>query len=370
MRKFKYWMMALAICCGSAALVSCDEDADNTTNPAEDAVGVQKTKDTAILLCTFGSTFMEPVSTYDATIAAYEEAFPDADVYLSFTSRTCVNRVKAATGIDRYQPDLWLEALGKAGYKRVAVQSLHIIPGEEYLSLMNTDVKKKFMIESYPGVKVVKSPCLVYDDDDVKQVAEVLYKAYQEKLAAKNHILLLMGHGNPDVNYNANSKYTESELALQALAPHKNVFVGTVDYGEMLFWPLNEDETPKAEPNETCVYSKLMKYCADNTLQPEEVTVSLAPFMSVAGDHAHNDLWGIEEGDDFSQATPQSDACWRLKLLKMGFQIDMEESHNGSADACTMKGLGDYPEIRTVWLNHLKDLYQNGDAWETGESYQ
>ena len=80
MRKFKYWMMALAICCGSAALVSCDEDADNTTNPAEDAVGVQKTKDTAILLCTFGSTFMEPVSTYDATIAAYEEAFPDADV--------------------------------------------------------------------------------------------------------------------------------------------------------------------------------------------------------------------------------------------------------------------------------------------------
>ena len=113
-----------------------------------------------------------------------------------------------------------------------------------------------------------------------------------------------------------------------------------------------------------------MKYCADNNLQPEEVTVSLAPFMSVAGDHAHNDLWGIEEGDDFSQATPQSDACWRLKLLKMGFQIDMEESHNGSADACTMKGLGDYPEIRTVWLNHLKELYQDADAWETGESYQ
>ena len=114
------------------------------------------------------------------------------------------------------------------------------------------------MIESYPSVEVVKSPCLVYDEEDVELVAEVLYKAYQVKLAS-----------NPDVNYNANSKYTESEVALQALAPHKNVFVGTVDYGDMLFWPLNEDETPQAEPNETCVYSKLMKYCADNNLQPE-----------------------------------------------------------------------------------------------------
>lgn len=46
-----------------------------------------------------------------------------------------------------------------------------------------------------------------------------------------------MGHGNPDKNYNANTKYTETEEAMQALAANKNVFVGTVDYGDMLFWP-------------------------------------------------------------------------------------------------------------------------------------
>ena len=51
-----------------------------------------------------------------------------------------MNRVKAETGVDRYQPDLWLNAIGAAGYKRVAVQSLHVIPGEEYLSLMNTSL--------------------------------------------------------------------------------------------------------------------------------------------------------------------------------------------------------------------------------------
>mgnify|MGYP000662339737 CR=1 FL=1 len=51
-------------------------------------------------------------------------------------------RVEASTGIARYELDQWLKAIGDAGYKRVAVQSLHVIPGEEYLSLMNTDVKK------------------------------------------------------------------------------------------------------------------------------------------------------------------------------------------------------------------------------------
>ena len=63
---------------------------------------------------------------------------------------------------------------------------------------------------------------------------------------------------------------------------------------------------------------------------------------------------GIEEGDDFSAAAPNADACWRLKLLKMGFKIDTEESHNGSLENCKIIGLGDYDAIRQIWVNHLK----------------
>ena len=89
---------------------SCDDgDDDNTANPAEEVVKASKKHDTAILLCTFGSTFKESIKTYDATLADFQNAFPDADIYLSFTSRTCVNRVEAETGIARYQPDLWLQ---------------------------------------------------------------------------------------------------------------------------------------------------------------------------------------------------------------------------------------------------------------------
>ena len=212
-------------------------------------------------------------------------------------------RVEASTGIARYELDQWLKAIGDAGYKRVAVQSLHVIPGEEYLSLMNTDVKKYFMIQWYPHIDVLKGANLLSSAEDTKDVAEILYKHYESKLAGKNNIVLLMGHGNPDENYNANTKYSDMEKALQELAANNNIFVGTVDYGDMLFFPKEIEKEPANRipvegfdktqyPN--CMYSKVMSYCEKNGLNPSEVNVYLAPFMSIAGDHAHNDLWGLE----------------------------------------------------------------------------
>ena len=379
MRKINFLLIAFAMVCGTMCMVSCGDDDDNsqgsTVNPVEPIVASSKTSNTAILLCTFGSTFEESIKTYDATIADYKKAFPGTDVYLSFTSRTCVNRVKAETGVDRYQPDLWLDAIGKDGYEKVAVQSLHVIPGEEYLSLMNTDVKKNFMIAKYPNVKVLKSENLLASDEDVANVANILYETYKTVLSDKKNILLFVGHGNPDVNYShANEQYTNLETAILDKTANKNSFVGTVDYGSMLFFP--EVEKGQTAPTDdqvadTYIYKKLRNYCATNNLRPEEITIHLTSVMSIAGDHAHNDLWGLEDDDaKVGDATPYSDYSWRLKLTKMGFKIDESESHHGGVDKCTIKGLGDYAAIRTIWLNHMKEKYNNADEWETGEDYQ
>lgn len=348
-------------------LSACDNDSyvpNETANPAEKIVNAEKKHDPAILLCTFGSTFEKPIVTYDKIVADYKAAYPDVDIYLSFTSRTCVNRVLAETGINRYQPDLWLEAIGNAGYKKVAIQSLHVIPGEEYLSLMNTDVKKRFMIERFPHVKVLKSPCLLDTDEDVEAVAKVLYDYYKKDLSSKENLLVFMGHGNPDKNYNANGKYTDVEVAMRKLAPNKNVIVGTVDYGPMLFYP------EEGDPNPECVYSKLNEYCKNNGLKPADVTVFMVPLMSIAGDHAHNDMWGIEEGDDASKATPNSEACWRLKIKKMGFKISERESHHGDNGKSAILGLDDHKDIRTIWLSHLNARFNDAKNWQTGEDYQ
>lgn len=392
MKKFMNCLLATAFLATAVGLVSCDnDDEESTKNAAEIVVDSQKSHDTAILLCTFGSTYKESMHVYDETLKEFKAAFPDADVYLSFTSHTCIGRVEATTGEARYQADSWLKAFGKAGYKKVAVQSLHVIPGEEYLSLMNTTVKKDFMISGYPKIEVLKSANLLASDEDTEEVAEVLYNHYKDILKQKTNIVLLMGHGNPDVNYNANQKYADTEKELQEKAvTYKNVFVGTVDYGDMLFWPNEEnaegEEVPVLPANRVedqpaykdCIYNKLRAYCKTNNLKPEDITIHMAPFMSIAGDHAHNDLWGLEDGNDTKGIEPYSDASWRLRLQAMGFKIDQEETHpssqldadHGIKDGCKVKALGDYPEIRAIWLNHLKENYNKANAWENGEKYQ
>ena len=382
MNKFKYCLMAAALMTvTSIGFTSCgdDDDVEKTENPAEPVVKAAKTKDTAILLCSFGSTYHEATHVYDATVAEFKAAFPDADVYLSFSSNTCIGRLEATRDESYYHIDQWLNAFAEAGYEKVAVQSLHVIPGEEYLSVMNTTVKKNFMIRDYPHVNVLKGANLLSEDEDTEAVASTLYNHYKTSLSDKHNILLLMGHGNPNDSYNANQKYADIEVAMQTKTANKNVFVGTVDYGKMLFWPLNEKtEQPLDTPNPECIYSKLMSYCETNNLKPEEVTVFLAPFMSIAGDHAHNDLWGLEDGNDASNATPQSDNCWRLKLQYLGFKIDQTETHpadqtdadHGVASGCKIMALGDYPEIRKIWLNHLKENWNDADAWENGLGYQ
>lgn len=393
MRKFKYYLMAALIAattCAGFSSCSDNDDEESTDNPATKVVNETKQHDTAILLCTFGSTYNESLAVYADLIADFKAKFPDTDIYMSFTSRTCINRAEASTGEARYKLDQWLKAIGNAGYRRVAVQSLHVIPGEEYLSLMNTDVKKNFMIDWFPHIDVLKGANLLSTDEDTEGVAAVLYNHYKEKLADKKHLVLLMGHGNPDSNYSANQKYADTQKALHALAANKNIFVGTVDYGEMLFWPKEEEELaadriPASQignyPN--CIYSQIMKYCADNNLTPEEVTVYLAPFMSIAGDHAHNDLWGIEaiaEGDDLSGVELNTNEfSWRERLEKIGFKVDREfESHpvgqadadHGIKDGCGIKALGSYPEIRRIWVNHLYENWNDESAWENGEGYQ
>ena len=389
-KSFMAALLATALCTG---LTACgdDDDVESTLNPAEQQVAQTKQHDTALMLCTFGSTYNESLSVYDDIIADFKSAFPDVDIYMSFTSRTCINRVQASTGIERYELDQWLKAIGNAGYKRLAVQSLHVIPGEEYLSLMNTDIKKYFMIQWFPTVDVLRGANLLSTDEDTETVAKVLYDHYANKLADKHNLVLLMGHGNPDENYSANQKYADTQAALQAKATNKNIFVGTVDYGDMLFWPKEEEENPADRiqdanvvrsqyPN--CIYSQIMQYCESNNLQPADVKVYLSPFMSIAGDHAHNDLWGLEalaENASLDEVELSSNEySWRERLSKIGFDVQIDfESHplsqagadHGISSGCNIMALGSYPEIRQIWVKHLREQWE-ADAWMNGEDYQ
>ena len=53
------------------------------------------------------------------------------------------------------------------------------------------------------------------------------------------------------------------------------------------------------------------------------------PLMLVAGDHAKNDMAGE----------------WKEQLEASGFEVN-----------CVLKGLGEYPEIREIYCEHIKSL--------------
>ena len=331
---------------------ACSDDDDDKPDGGKSPVEINKKNDTAILLCSFGSTYEQPQATYDQIIKDYQAAYPNTDIYMSFTSRTIVSRVYAQIGKAYAQPDLWLTAIGKAGYKNVYVQSLHIIPGEEYLSLMNTDVKKNFMVP-YPDIKVAKSACLLETEEDVEVVAKTLYSYYKSRLD-KGEVVALMGHGNPDTEYtHANTRYSQLEAALQELSGEKNIFVGTVDWGDQMFSHIREG---------------LIAFAKSKNKTYSDVTVSLAPLMSIAGDHAQNDLLGdLEDGQKEEDIDPNEDDweaefSWKLKLEKMGFTIS-EDGMNTDPAKFNVIGLADHKDIRALWLNHMKEAVPNAESW-------
>ena len=348
MNKYLKNLLVLTLILSVGFFSACSDDDDDTQSPVE----IVKKNDTALLLCSFGSTYEHPQVTYSQIISDYKAAYPNTDIYMSFTSGTIVSRVYAQIGTAYAQPDVWLKAIGEAGYKNVYVQSLHIIPGEEYLGLMNNDVKKKFMIP-FPDVVVAKSACLLETEEDVEDVAEILYAYYKSRLD-NGEVVALMGHGNPDTEYtHANERYEQLEFALQELSGEKNIFVGTVDWGEKMFSHVREEVIDFAERNGKG-YS--------------QVTVSLAPLMSIAGDHAQNDLLGdLEDGQESEDIDPYEDDweaefSWKLKFEKLGFTIS-DKGTNTDDNTFNVLGLADHKAIRTIWLNHMKEAIENAKSW-------
>ncbi len=307
--KFLAVLLTAAIC-----FSGCSSDDDTP----QDAAKVVKTKDKALLLVTFGSTWEEPQETYDGMIATFKKEFPDADVYLSFTSTTCITRWGAKTGEYYATPDLWLNAIGKAGYKDVMVQSLHVIPGEEFTLLRDYYVKN--FKKAYTTIPVVLGEPLLVSDEDVKEVGDALYSTFKTKLD-NGEAVAFMGHGNPESSYsNANLSYQKIRTYMQTKCD-KKMFVGTVDCEDMLI---------------DAVISDLKSTVATNTV------VNLTPLMSIAGDHANNDMAG-----DYDKAEAAEDQSWKVQLNASGFKV--EDSN------CILKGLGDYPAIVNVWVRHLNE---------------
>ena len=376
MKQIKHLVMAFAAVCLTAGLSSCEKEKEVIKEvPVEkivekevekivektDTVTIidesnwakyqsivtadvlsQKKHDKAILLVAFGSTWDQAYDAFDTTIDAYKAAFGDYDVFLSYSSAICINRAAAGENTEPryyYAPSFWLNAFADEDvqYDEIVVQSLQVIPGEEYTRVINyikdfANNANGDLDDDYLANVSVKLgvPLLQDAEEDVALVAKELNALYSDEAA--EGVVAFMGHGNPDSydTYKANVRYTQLEEALQTYS--KKYFVGTVDM-------MGNFKTNVWARMTAAGITSGKVYCH--------------PLMSIDGDHGHNDMAGDDDENwDGEKFTPNEegeveDTSWKMYFQHLGYECN--------DDTMLPFGLLELPTVRQVWMNHTQD---------------
>ena len=370
MKKIKFLMIAMMAFIASATFTACGDDDNSSSNnnkrsnydryqeTVNGIVNSQKSSDKVILVVAFGSTWEQAYDTFDKVVADYKSQFSGWDVYLSFSSAICINNARAGENVaprDYFDPEHWLTAIGLAGYKQVVVQSLQVIPGEEYRRVRDTYVKD-FMnnrngdfTDAYMkslDLNVVVGTPLMAEESDAQALATVLNNEPDIKAAVNKGIVAFMGHGNPEGYdyYGGNIRYLQLEDALRNL--NKNYYVGTVDmketYAEDVLAHIGggKFDYQVGDMGKTSYYDK-------NTATKAQ----LYPLMSIAGDHAHNDM-----------ADPEDPESWYSLFNEAGIETEAYETN--FTEACWKKyksgdeyipALAERAKVRALWMNHTRE---------------
>ena len=265
----------------------------------------------AILAVSFGTSYPD---TLQRTIAATEEmlrkTFPDWEVRRAFTSGMIIRKLQKRDGVEIDTVTQAMERLEAEGYTHVAVQSTHVMHGEEYEKMLSQLEPFRLRLRIAVGMP------LLHAREDYEKTAAALLEWLPP--VEENEALVLMGHGT---EHFANSAYAQME---QVLREHSDrVYLATVEG-----YPTLEN-----------VMARLEK-------RPEIRRIQLAPFMLVAGDHARNDMAGAEDS-------------WVSRLKSMGYPV-----------SCVLRGLGECPAIRELFAEHcrraVEELSQGGKLWGVG----
>jgi sirohydrochlorin cobaltochelatase len=266
--------------------------------------GHQADEKVGILLVAFGSSEASAQVSFENIEKKTKAAFPDIPVRWAYTS-TIIRKKLAKQGKYLDSPELALAKMMDEGFTHVAVQSLHTIAGEEYHDLSRTVGAFKVM-GGFQRI-ILAYPLLATQEDMQRAVGGILENIPKER--KKNEAVVLMGHGTP---HPSNAFYAALMFQLQLVDP--NIFVGTVEgYPEV-------------------------GLIRDLMLKKKIKKAYLMPFMSVAGDHAKNDMAGDDEDS------------WKSIFTKAGIQC-----------VPILKGTAEYDVFVDMWVDHLKGALSHFD---------
>ncbi|MFC1591550.1 sirohydrochlorin cobaltochelatase [Thermodesulfobacteriota bacterium] len=255
----------------------------------------------AILLVAFGTSIPEARVAFDNIGKQVARAFPGVPVRWAYTS-SIIRRKLAKQGTLLDSPEGALAKMMDEGFTHLAVQSLHTIAGEEFHHLRQNAHAFGDMAEGFD--KVIVGAPLLTTQADIEMVSDALIQNIPAE-RKPGEAVVLMGHGS---HHPANAFYAALAYSLQQRDPY--IFVGTVE------------GFPKIGDIKITLKQKSVK------------KAYLVPFMSVAGDHARNDLAG-DAGDS-----------WKSILTGAGIQCEV-----------LLKGTAEYDNMVAIWVEHLKKAF-------------
>ncbi|SFB34372.1 anaerobic cobaltochelatase [Acetitomaculum ruminis DSM 5522] len=256
----------------------------------------------AILIVSFGTSFHETrEKTIDKIEDMIENAYKNYKIYKAWTSKIIIKKLLKRDNIHVNTVTEAMKEIVKDGIEELIVMPTHILNGVEN-DIMEADV---LAFNDEVSNIVFASPLLTTTGDCMKVIL-ALMDAHKD--LSEDEAIVFMGHGT---SHHANSVYPAINYIFNDLG-YKNAFMATVEG-----YPSIEN---------------VLKSLKDTDYKK----VRLAPFMLVAGDHANNDM----SGDD--------DDSWKNIFMANGYEVE-----------CQLLGLGEYPQVRSIYLDHLDTAILN-----------
>ena len=195
-----------------------------------------------------------------------------------------------------------LQKLYDEGFGTIICQPTHVMNGFEF-----DDVRQEVARWEDRFPHIICGWPLLTSFEDYRLVVDALLKEFNEIARDDSTALVLMGHGT---DHPANATYPALDYRLKAEGC-RNFFIGTVE----------------GYPDLQTVMKEVASIHAKK--------VVLAPLMVVAGDHAINDMCTDEDS-------------WLHLFEQAGYQTE-----------AILKGLGEYPSFRQIYLKHCTDCIQH-----------
>lgn len=253
-------------------------------------------KKTGILLVAFGSSEASAQVSFENIDKKTKAAYPGIPVRWAYTSHIIREKL-AKQGQHLDSPVVALAKMMDEKFTHVAVQTLHTIGGSEYHDLRRTVGAFKIM-GGFEKV-ILGYPLMATQEDMEKTVAAAISSIPKDR--KMDDAVVLMGHGT---HHPSNAFYAALMFQLQLKDP--NIFVGTVE------------GYPEIDSIKAMLIEKKIK------------KAYLIPFMSVAGDHAKNDMASDEEDS------------WKTILTKAGIQC-----------IPVLKGTAEFDAYVDIWVEHI-----------------